>query len=234
MTIETENTAPIRVALVTGGHPFDVPALHNLFRSLTRVDFYPQHMEDFAADVGSVRDTYDVVVFYHMLKETPTGDETWYAQPIKAAVESLGDTPQGLLLLHHAIVAYPEWEVWRNLSGLDPRTFQGYSIGEDVPVRVASSGHPILHGLEDWVMQDETYAMDDPLDAEDVLLTTSHPKSMKVLAWTRRHRRAPVCCIQPGHGGHAFGHPAFRRLVGQTIDWLAMQSRIEREVDRNA
>lgn len=233
MTSEACYDLPIRVALVTGGHPFDVPALHALFRSFERVDFYTQHVEDFAAGAGGARDTYDVVVFYHMIQETPTGNEPWYAQPIGKCMESLGERPQGLLLLHHAIVAFPEWEVWRALSGVDPRTFQGYRLGETIPVRIAAPGHPIVQGLDDWAMQDETYLMGDPFDANEILLTTEHPESMKVLAWTRRHRRAPVCCIQPGHDASAFTHPAYRRLIGQSIEWLAAQSRIEKESYRN-
>ncbi|MFA6241899.1 MAG: ThuA domain-containing protein [Candidatus Hydrogenedentales bacterium] len=229
MTFATQYKRPIRVALVTGGHPFDVPALHALFRSLHDVDCYPQHLEDFAANVGDARDSYDVVAFYHMHKETPTGEEPWFAQPIKAAIESLGTRPQGLLLLHHAIVAYPEWAVWRAISGVDPRSFQGYHMGQTVPVHVAVADHPITSGLEDWVLQDETYLMDDPFDAGEILLTTDHPESMKVLAWTRRHLNSPVCCIQSGHDGHSYAHPAFRQLIGQAIEWLATQTLIEKE-----
>ncbi len=229
MTFATQHKRPVRVALVTGGHPFDVPALHGLFRSLHDVDCYPQHLEDFAANVGEARDSYDVVVFYHMHKVTPTGEEPWFAQPIKAAIESLGSRPQGMLLLHHAIVAYPEWAVWRAISGVDPRTFQGYRLGETVPIHVAAPDHPIVKGLEDWVMQDETYAMSDPFDADEILLTTNHPESMKVLAWTRRHLKSPVCCIQSGHDEQSYTHPAFRQLIGQAIEWLATQRLIEKE-----
>ena len=42
------------VAVVTGGHSFDVPGFHALFRSLPDVDPYIQHMEDYIHDSGEV------------------------------------------------------------------------------------------------------------------------------------------------------------------------------------
>ena len=39
----------IKVAVVTGGHRFDVPNFHGLFRKLEGVDAYIQSLEDFAS-----------------------------------------------------------------------------------------------------------------------------------------------------------------------------------------
>ena len=39
----------LRVAVVTGGHAFDVPNFHRLFRQLPGIDAYPQHLEHFAS-----------------------------------------------------------------------------------------------------------------------------------------------------------------------------------------
>ena len=38
----------IKVAVVTGGHRFDVPNFHGLFRKLEGVDAFIQSLEDFA------------------------------------------------------------------------------------------------------------------------------------------------------------------------------------------
>ncbi len=62
----TDNTT---VAVITGGHAFDVPAFHALFDNIPGTDCYIQHLEDFATDVGNVCDEYDVLLFYTM----PTG-----------------------------------------------------------------------------------------------------------------------------------------------------------------
>ena len=95
----------IKVAAVTGHHAFDVPGFHALFRSFPDVDAYIQHMEDWGSDWGKVGDQYHVVVFYHMPKAAPTDDGHWTVRPFKSAMERLGQTEQGILVLHHAIVA---------------------------------------------------------------------------------------------------------------------------------
>ena len=48
--------AALRLAVVTGGHPYDVLHFHTLFRSLPGVDAYIQHMDDFTTTPEPVRD----------------------------------------------------------------------------------------------------------------------------------------------------------------------------------
>ena len=74
----------IKIALITGQHPFVVQDLQGFFRSIDEVDCYPQHMEDFVNDIGSARHInrethwghphldYDVLVFYNMQRRLPT------------------------------------------------------------------------------------------------------------------------------------------------------------------
>ena len=63
----------------------------------TAVDAYVQHIDDFATSSETVRDSYDVVVFYHMLMEGPrnTGLPGYAGEP-KAVLEHLGETTQGI------------------------------------------------------------------------------------------------------------------------------------------
>src|SRR5512145_2213038 len=86
----TAGAAPLRVAVVTGGHAYDVPNFHKLFRALAGVDAYIQHMDDFLATPEAVRDQYEVVLFYHMLMHNPPPD------PVKAVLGHLGATEQGV------------------------------------------------------------------------------------------------------------------------------------------
>ena len=51
-------TGDITTAVVTGGHPYHVPGFHHLLRTLPQVDAYPQHMEDYVANLGNVRSQY--------------------------------------------------------------------------------------------------------------------------------------------------------------------------------
>ena len=95
-------THKIKTAVVTGQHAFDVPGFHALFRSIPEIDFYLQDLENFARDAGNVRDAYEVVVFYNFHRETP-------ANRIKESLEEFGESQQGIFVLHHAILAFPQW-----------------------------------------------------------------------------------------------------------------------------
>lgn len=211
---------PIRTAVVTGGHGYDVPGFHGLFRGLKGVDAYIQHMDDFASSNEEIRDSYDVVTFYIMLKETPADEGMpWYCGKPRAALEHLGETKQGVLVLHHAILAYPEWQLWNDIVGINNRKF-GFHIGENVHVDVVAD-HPITNGVTAWDMVDETYTMDDADNGSEILLTIEHEKSMKTIGWTRQHKQSRVFCFQCGHDAQTWTEKPFQRVLTQGIEWCA-------------
>ena len=210
----------IKTAVITGGHSFDVLGFHKLFRGIAGVDAYIQHMDDFAASKEAVRDSYDVVLFYFFLQDGPTDDHPWYEGKHKAALEHLGETEQGLVVMHHALLAYPQWPVWSEIVGIDNRSFKYYH-GETVPVTVANTDHPITQGLSDWEMIDETYAMADAAVGSEILLTTTHPKSMRTLAWTRTYKNARVFCFESGHDNQTYVNPGFQTMLTRGIRWAA-------------
>jgi len=206
-------TAPLRVAVVTGGHPYDVLNFNKLFRTLPGVDAYLQHMEDFVTTPEDVRDQYDVVLFYQMLGQV--------SAPAKAALEHLGATRQGLVVLHHTMMAYPQWPAWSDLVGIPERSKFGYSGGETFKVQVANRDHPITRGLEPWTMTDETYTLPEPGAGNEILLTVEHPKSMKAIGWTRTYKQSRVFCLQSGHDNVTWANPGFRELLHRGLRWCA-------------
>jgi type 1 glutamine amidotransferase len=117
-------------------------------------------------------------------------------------------------------MAFPRWELWGDLAGLEDRTFTAHK-GQTVRVEVAGRAHPITQGLSAWEMVDETYEMAAmPRDAE-ILLATDHPLSMKAIAWTRQYGRARVFCYQSGHDGQAYADPSFRTVLARGMRWVA-------------
>jgi hypothetical protein len=213
----TEN---IKTAVITGGHSFDVLGFHKLFRGLAGVDAYIQHIGDFAASKEAVRDSYDVVLFYFFLQEGPTDEHPWYEGKHKTALEHLGETEQGIVVMHHALLAYPHWPVWSEIVGIEDRSFKYYH-GETVPVTVANSNTLITQGLSDWEMIDETYAMTDAGPGSEILLTTTHPKSMHTLAWARTYKNARVFCFESGHDNQTYVNPSFQTVLTRGIRWAA-------------
>ena len=211
----------VRVAIVTGGHSYDVPAFHVLFNTMDGVQPVIQHMDDFASSSEEVRDSYDVVLFYSMMMDGPTDEGLeWYAGTPKTALERLGQTSQGICVLHHALVAYPEWGAWAELIGIEDRSF-GYHFDQHIHVVVADAAHPITRGLSAWDMPDETYTMPDAGAESHVLLTTNHPKSLHTIAWTRQYRNSPVFCFQSGHDSRTWADAQFRTVLERGLLWCA-------------
>ena len=204
----------IKTAVITGQHAFDVPGFHGLFRNISEIDFYLQDLENFAADAGKVRDQYDALVFYNFHRVTPDEGR------VREAIEQLGEDGTGILVLHHAILAFPEWQLWSDLCGIQDRSF-GVQIDETVHVDIVDSQHPTTQGLDPWEMVDEIYIMADPAEDSELLLTTDHPDSMKTLAWARQYKNARVFCCQSGHDDQVFSDPNFRTVISQGIQWLA-------------
>ncbi len=212
---------PVRVAVITGGHSYDVPNFHLLFRALPGIDAYIQHMNDFASSPQDVRNGYDVVLFYTMFMDEPTDEGLpWHAGKPLTALQGLGATSQGIVLLHHAILAYPRWPTWTDITGLPDRSFE-YDHEQTLDVRVADPHHPVTAGVQDWRMVDETYLMASPGADSHALLTVDHPRSMKTIAWTHAYRNAPVFCFQSGHDNLTWPDPNFQRVLRQGILWAA-------------
>lgn len=214
-------SSQIKTAVVTGGHSYQVVEFRRLFRALEGIDAYVQHIEDFASSAEEARDSYDVIVFYFMPLGAPSDeDNPWYAGNPRTALAHLGTTEQGLVILHHAILAYPDWPVWRTIAGIEKREFD-YHHDQEVTLDIADADHPITWGLTRWKMVDETYEMNEPDPDSHVLLTTDHAKSMKSFAWTRTYRNARVFSFAAGHDNQTWTNRQFRTVLTRGIHWAA-------------
>lgn len=211
---QTPASPPLRVAVVTGQHAYDVPAFHALFRTLEGVDAYTQGLDDLAADAGGALATYDAMVFYNMHRRPPEGREA-------EVLSRLGETGQGVVVLHHGLLAFPGWDVWDRVVGIPDRSLGSYHHDEIVPLHVERPEHPIVAGLADWAIRDETYLMAAASEGSDVLVTTDHPRSVPTIAWTRTFGRARVLCFACGHDAAAYEDAGFRRVLGRGIRWVA-------------
>jgi hypothetical protein len=210
----------IKTAVITGMHPYDVPNFYGIFKAMPDVDFYPQNLWDFATCPPELRQWYDVVVFYNMHMETPNPEAGAWDALVKTALDQIGESSQGVLLLHHSILAWPELELWNDLTGVQERGF-GYHIGETVTYDIAAPEHPITKGLSSWTMMDETYTMIEPPASCQVLITTEHERSMKSIAWTNQYKQVKVFCYQSGHDNATYTDASFRTVLNRGIEWLA-------------
>jgi uncharacterized protein len=211
----------VRAAVITGGHSYDVINFRRLFRELEGIDAYVQHIDDFSTSPEEVRDAYDAVAFYTFLQEEPRDEDVpWYVGQPKTALAHLGATEQGIVVLHHALLAYPGWSLWDDMVGIEERGF-GFHPEQTLEIEIANPDHPITRNLAPFSLVDETYTMDDAGEGSEILLTTSHPNSMRTIAWTRRYRNARVFCFESGHDNQAWSNPGFRQVLARGIRWAA-------------
>ena len=137
----------MNVAVITGDKGYDVPPFQDMLLSITSANWYIQHIDDFVRNYGGYNSSYDVFMFYHWTQATPTDEKAI------AAFEQLGETEQGVFVLHHGLVAFRKWQLWSDLIGLYDRDGDfAYSHDECVRIDVAqyrASHHQRLDQLGD-------------------------------------------------------------------------------------
>ncbi|HOE95616.1 MAG TPA: ThuA domain-containing protein [Candidatus Sumerlaeota bacterium] len=210
---------PLNVAVLVGMHPYDAIRFHDLFAAMDGIKPVHQMVENWAFAEPEQKAEYDVVLFYNMHLKMEA-ELPWASPAVPKAIAELGDRPQGIVVLHHAILAYPDEPVWTDVTGLPDRKF-GFYGEQTFPVHIERPDHPIVRGLSDWTMFDETYTMQEPGEGCDILLTTDYNPSMRALAWTRRHKQARVFCLQMGHDGRSWNNPSFKTVLQRGILWSA-------------
>lgn len=223
----------LKIAFISGDHPFDVISMYDLLADFDGMKVYPQHILDFCTDTGgsygagggngtlSRGQGYDALVFYNMTMDTPSADDEGGAQKaLRETVESFGSTRQGLVILHHALLAFPEWQKWSDIVGIENRKF-GFYPDQSVPFTVEAPDHPITKGLENFTMIDETYTLNEPDNESALLLSTTHEQSIKSIAWCREHQKSRVFCYQSGHDNTSYTNSSFQTILRNGILWAA-------------
>lgn len=217
MSALNKNDRTVKIAVIEGWHPFEVPQWIKLFNEMQDVDCYFQTIDNWAFDCAGCKDEYDVVLFYNM---NMSMDDAPFKEKLSEAIEGLTQSKQGKIFLHHAILAYPKSSIWSDLVGIQDRSFD-FHVEQRYTVRIACDQHPITAGLNDWSIQDETYTMADAGRDSEILLAADHAKSMKSIAWTRQINDARVFCFQCGHDHLAWENPDFKTVLHRGILWAA-------------
>jgi uncharacterized protein len=217
--------AKIRVLVITGGHGFEKPDFFKLFKDNPGITFqaveHPKAPVSFRADAAG---TYDVIVMYDFNQQPSEETKSDLVARLKEG--------KGLVVLHHAIAAYPQWpEYWKIVGAryfLEPATVDGvnkarsaYQHDMHFKLHVADPAHPVTKGVTDYEIHDETYKWFDVAPECYPLLTTDEPESNKVIAWAKTYEKARVVYMQSGHDHFAYENPAFQQVLRQAIEWVA-------------
>ena len=213
----------IKTAVVTGNHEYDVLNFQHLFRELPGIDGYVQSLEDFATDPLGGWKRYDAVVFFNYHQDTPGTVGGELDDAVAVSLSELATSDTGIVLLHHAILCYPQWDVWEGLSGIPTRGAAGSAADQTLRIDPTDTDHPITSGLAPWDMIDEYYAGVEVGDDNNVLLTTDHPESMKIIGWTRDRPGGRTFCFQSGHDDQTWTNPTFRTVLERGVKWTVGQ-----------
>lgn len=223
--VNAEAAGKIKVLVVTGGHGFENEPFFKMFQDNTNITFTATEHAKTNANAYERDDflQYDVVVLYDMQKNISDAQKKNFL--------SLFDRGVGLVVMHHAIVSYQHWPEYEEIIGgrypeadgksgvVSPET--GYQHDVEIPVVIVATNHPITAGLKDFTIHDEIYWGYRVQPDVTPLITTTHPKSGKPLAWTRTQGKSRVVYLQLGHDHSAFENPNYRQLVEQSIQWTA-------------
>jgi type 1 glutamine amidotransferase len=231
-----DEAAKLRVLVVTGGHGFSKEPFFQMFADNTEIEYTPAEHAKTNATVYEREDLlrYDVVVLYDMPQNI--------TEVQKARFLALFDKGVGVVVLHHALVSYQHWPEYEQIIGgryqePDPNRSGrvtdavGWQHDVDIPVVIVATNHPITSGVSDFLIHDEIYWGYRVGKDVTSLLTTTHPRSGKPLAWTRTQGKSRVFFMQLGHGKPAFENANYRKLLAQGIRWVSPKARAtEREL----
>jgi uncharacterized protein len=237
----------IRVLVVTGGHGFEVAPFYQVFEDNPNITFVAvEHQAQggfklirkgpdgsdrpfgepvahgfFTPDAAK---QYDVIVLYDMWPNI--------SEEAKANLMSILKSGKGLVATHHCLAGYPKWDEYANIIGgkyYQEKTVENgvekpastYQHDVDFTVQVADPQHPVIRGLKDFKIHDETYGKFGVRPDVKVLLTTEEPTSTRSIGWTKEYGKARVVYLALGHDHLAFENPNYRKLLAQAIQWTA-------------
>lgn len=132
------------------------------------------------------------------------------------------------------------------LPGSGYRGAHGPLPNATISLKPASPGHPVLEGLEDgFSITDELYLKSPifedrvtpllrgdydflfenfsppPLAPPAEQATWTHPPGSDLVVWAKATRNSPVVASELGDGPEAFANPHFRRLLRNSLIWVA-------------
>ncbi len=218
-------TGMITVAVITGGHDFELVPFLRLFAAQPDITFLHLPQSDDSEIFENIsRWPFDVVILYNLTQKISAARRENFLRLLDQGV--------GVFALHHAMGSFQDWPQYQKIIGAryhlaageaDGKKFDAstYLHGVKIAVHVADASHPVSLGLKDFTVTDETYKGSAFEPDIRILLTTTEPTSDKPLCWVRNYRHANVCGLQLGHGAEAFASPSYRKLTAQAIRWCA-------------
>lgn len=215
-TLPRQAPPPLRVLVVTGGHPY-ATTFYTVFEGAA--DIHWDHaLSNHEAYRSDLRKKFDVLVLYDFTQDISDAEKTNLRNFVEAG--------KGIVVLHHAIADYQNWEWWyKDVVGgkylLKPDgavPASTYKDHQESCIKVAMR-HPVTARIGAMHLWDETYHGMWISPDDKVLLRSDAPTSDGPVAWISPYAKSRVVYIQLGHGESAHLYPAYRLLVQNAIRW---------------
>lgn len=212
--------------LVTGGHSYDTIQFFQLFDSLDNIEY--QHVAQPEANKMLTDDkwkAFDVLVFYDMWQNISDNEKQAYIE--------ITQHGKPMLFLHHSLVSYQHWPEFEKIVGgkyverspnIPDKEQSTYKHDVWVDVEIVNSEHPATAGFNNFRLFDEVYGNFRVSDEVQALLKTSHPESTETIGWENKYNASTIIYLQPGHDYHAYQSDEYRKLISQTIQYLAQKN----------
>jgi type 1 glutamine amidotransferase len=218
------NGSRIRLLVVTGGHSYPT-SFYAMLDSLPSVEWThaTSHAEAFRQPI---EERFDALLLHDMMNET--------TEQTRDRLRAFVEAGHGVLSLHHSIVDYTDWPWWyEEVTGgkyfVEPAAGYGAShFKEDEEFLVTKvkgkENHAVLKGIDPLWVYDELYRNMFHSGEIEILMETAHPDNDPPVVYVGPHKKARVVYIQLGHSDDTMKNPGFRRLISNTVNWIARRT----------
>jgi type 1 glutamine amidotransferase len=125
------------------------------------------------------------------------------------------------LLVHSTLTAFPDWTLWREITGGGWTEGTTYHPDYGPGMARADPEHPLTAGLDELAITDERYTRLQVDDTSSVFLRHEEGGQRHPLGWTRSWGRSPIVVDALGHDVDAYRAPGRVTLLQRELDWLS-------------
>ena len=156
--------------------------------------------------------SYPLVIAYTEFSDHPLPQEQ------VAAFISYVVNGGGLLVIHNGISLQRSQELGLMLGA----KFTHHPDYTALSISISEPEHPIMQGIEDFVIEDEPYYFEPhPTLQTTILAEYPHDGAMRQAAWCHEFGLGRVVYLMPGHHLPSFSVEPFRQMIRQGALWAA-------------
>lgn len=219
MFLSVDDTYPLFHQMQKVGQELTLIAEEGGFGTIYRSEHFEKFdTEDYAE--------YDLAVFYtdHWIDKSPT-----VHQQVQALLSYI--LSGGSMLLIHNMDPGSDSEIAQIMGARlkHPLKKPGKCIQTFQP---AENGHPILEGVAVFTIEEELFGIEYSMNTVRIpLLFAETPGGLEMLpaGWLVEYGKGKVICLLPGHDAETFCNPQYRRIILNSMIWLAGQGHEKEE-----